>query len=127
MRLSGIKFGMAMIALLAFISQAFAVVDIPCAGMDNHPAPTVTTDQMAMDSTMAHASHVQSDDSDASGGADCCNHKQCSQADCLASNVAVVSSLALLSVQFPQRLNTEYLFSFLTQDASSLFRPPISR
>lgn len=127
MRLSGIKFGMAMIALLAFISQAFAVVDIPCAGMDNHPAPTVTTDQMAMDSTMAHASHVQSDDSEISGVADCCNHKQCSQADCLASSVAVVSTHAPFPVQFVQSLDTEYSVSFLTQEASSLFRPPISR
>jgi len=127
MRLSGFKFYIAMIALLAFISQSFAVVNIPCAEMDNHMTSAVMTAEMAMGSTMAHASHAQPGDSGANAGADCCNQKQCSQANCMSSSVAVVGTDVSLPVLYSQTLNTEYSVSFLTQQVSSLFRPPISR
>ncbi len=129
MRLSGFKFYIAIIALLAFISQSFAVVNIPCAGMDmdNHASSAVMTDKMVMGSTMAHASHAQSGDSGANVDADCCNQKQCSQANCISSSVAAVSTELSLSVLYSQTRNTQYSVSFLTQQVSSLFRPPISR
>lgn len=125
MRLSGFKFYIAMIALLAFFSQSFAVVNIPCAGMDNHATFAVMGGEMAMGSAMSHTSHAQLGDSNA--GADCCNQKQCSQANCISSSVAVVGTDVSLPVLYSQTPNTDYSVSFLTQQVSSLFRPPISR
>lgn len=114
-----------MIALLAFISQSFAVVNIPCAvtDMNNHTTSAVMPEEMVMGSTMAHASYVQPSDSDS----DCCNQKQCSQANCISSSVAVVGTDLSLPVLYSQAHTTDYAVSFFTQQVSSLFRPPISR
>ncbi len=118
---------MAMIALLAFISQSFAVVNIPCAGMDNHATSAAMTDRMAMGSTMAHASHDKPGDSGANVDADCCKQKQCSQANCISLGVAVIGADSSLPVLFSQTLHSDYFVSYLNAERSSLFRPPISR
>ena len=127
MQLSGLKFYIAMIALLAFISQSFAVVNIPCADMDHQATSSVMMHEMVMDSMMAHASHAQSGDFDAEVGAECCNQQQCSQANCLFSSVAAVSTYLSLPVLYSQTFTLDYSVSFLSQQVSSLFRPPISR
>jgi len=129
MSLSGFKFYIAMIALLAFISQSFAVVNISCAGMDMDRQATsaVMTDEMIMGSMMAHASHAQPGDSDLNVGAECCNQKQCSQGNCTFSSVAAVSADLSLPLLYSKTFNSDYSVFFLTQQVPSLFRPPISR
>lgn len=111
---------MAIFALLAFTSQSFAVVKLPCEQMVHQSTAPVMAETMDMD----HMDHAEADNADASG---CCSQEDCSQMDCIAASVAVVSTLPPFSVQFSQALNTEYSVSFLTQEASLLFRPPISR
>ena len=116
-----------MIALLAFVSQSFAVADIPCAGMENHAGSAAMTDEMAKDATMAHASHPGPGDSNADIDADCCNEKQCSQANCISAGVAVVDTDSSLPVLFTQTFYSDYSVSYLIAERSSLFRPPITR
>jgi len=114
---------MAIFALLAFTSQSFAVVKLPCEQMTHHstaPAMVDTTDMADMD----HMVHAKPENAGASG---CCSQEDCSQMDCISASVAVVSAPPPFSVQFSQTLNTEYSVSFLTQEVSSLFRPPIFR
>jgi len=111
---------MVIFALLAFTSQSFAVVKLPCEQMTHHstaPAMVNTTD-------MAHMNHAVADNAKVKG---CCSQDDCSQMDCISASVAVISTVSPFSVQFSQTLNTEYSVSFLTQEVSSLFRPPISR
>ena len=123
MRLSRFKIYIAMLVFLAFISQSFAAVNIPCAGMDNHAAPAMTEGDM----NMAYADHAQPGDFDANVVADCCNQEQCSQADCISATVAVVGAQLPFPVLFSQTFNSEYSVSYLIAEISSLFRPPISR
>ena len=108
-------FYMAIFALLAFTSQSFAIVKLPCEQMMNQSTALLMAETMDMD----HMDHA-----DAGG---CCDQEHCSQMDCTSASVAVVSALSPFSAQFSQTLNTEYSVSFLTQVVSSLFRPPISR
>ncbi|WP_335599813.1 hypothetical protein [Halopseudomonas sp.] len=117
---------MAIFALLAFTSQSFAVVKLPCEQMAQHstaPAMVATTD-MAHMGHMGHMVHAEAENAVASG---CCSQDDCSQMGCISASVAVVSTQSPFSVQFSQTLNTEYSVSFLTREVSSLFRPPISR
>merc|ERR1712169_10284 len=79
---------------------------------------------MAATMDMSHMNHAAVDNAKAK---DCCSQDDCSQMDCISASVAVVSTLSPFSVQFSQTLNTEHSVSFLTQEVSSLFRPPISR
>lgn len=111
---------MAIFALLAFTSQSFAVVKLPCEQMTHYS----TAPSMAETTDMDHMVHAKSENAGSSG---CCSQDDCSQMDCISASVAVVSTLSPFSVQFSQTLNTEYSVSFLTQEVSSLFRPPISR
>ena len=120
MQLNRFGFYMAIFALLAFTSQSFAVVKLPCEQMTHHS----TAHAMAATMDMAHMNHAAADNAKAKG---CCSQDDCSQMDCISASVAVVSTLSPFSVQFSQTLNTEYSVSFLTQEVSSLFRPPISR
>lgn len=123
MQFNAFGFYMTIFALLAFTSQSFAVVKLPCELMTHHstaPAMVDTTDIAHMD----HMVHAGAENAGASG---CCSQGDCSQIDCISASVAVVSTLTPFSVQFSQTLNTEYSVSFLTQEVSSLFRPPISR
>lgn len=112
-----------MLALLAVTNQSFAVVNIPCAGMDNHAASAM----MEGDMDMALADHAQPGDSDAHGIADCCNQKQCSLADCLTATAAVIGAPSPFSFPYSQTRNSEYSLSCLLAETASLFRPPISR
>ena len=114
---------MAIFALLAFTSQSFAVVKLPCEQMAQHstaPAMVATTD-MAHMGHMGHMVHAEAENAVASG---CCSQEDCSQMGCISASVAVVSTQSPFSVQFSQTLNTAYSVSFLSQAASSLFRPP---
>ena len=120
MQLNRFGFYMAIFALLALTSQSFAVVKLPCEQMAQHSTAPV----MAETKDMAHMNHTAVDNAKAKG---CCSQDDCSQMDCISASVAVVSTLSSFSVQFSQTLNTEYSVSFLTQEGSSLFRPPISR
>ncbi|MBR9910214.1 MAG: hypothetical protein GYB33_07670 [Gammaproteobacteria bacterium] len=120
MRLSRFGFYIAIFALLAFTSQSFAVVKVPCEQMVHQSTVLVMAGTMEMD----HIGHAELNDADTSG---CCSQENCSQMDCISASVAVISTLSPFSVQFSQTLNTEYSVSFLTQEASSLFRPPIFR
>lgn len=111
---------MAIFASLAFTSQSFAIVKLPCEQMTHHstaPAMVETTD-------MDHMVHAQAENAVASG---CCSQDDCGQMDCISASVAVVSTQSPFSVQFSQTLNADYSVSLLTQELSSLFRPPISR
>jgi len=114
---------MAIFALLAFTCQSFAVVKLPCELMTYHsatPALVDTTDMADMD-------HMVLAEAENAGASGCCSQEDCSQMDCISASVAVVSTLSPFSVQFSQTHNTEYSLAFLTQEVSSLFRPPISR
>ena len=126
MWLSRFRFYMAIFALLAFTSQSFAVAKLPCHKMSHEP------DVPVMTGAMDHGSHtkannIQINNALTADAADCCSQDHCSQLDCISASVAVVSTLSSFSVQFSQTLNTAYSVSFLSQAASSLFRPPISR
>ena len=121
MQLNRFRFYIAIFALLAFISQSFAVVKLPCKQMTHRPTvPAMVEEKMDMD----HMVHAGAENAGASG---CCGQDDCSQVDCISASVAVVSTLSPFFVQFSQALNTEYSVSFFTRDVSSLFRPPISR
>lgn len=125
MWLNGIRFYTAVIALLAFTGQSFAVVNVPCSTM-NHPAMAA---MMAadMDMDMAYASHAQAMASDAKSATDCCGHKQCAQSNCISASVAVIGAHSPFLVQFSHTLTAEYAAAILIADSSSPFRPPISR
>lgn len=123
MRLNGIRFFTAVIALLAFTSQSFAVANVPCSMM-NHTAMSA---MMAADMDMAHASHAQAMASDAKSATDCCGHKQCAQSNCISASVAVIGAHSPFLVQFSHTLTAEYAAAILIADSASLFRPPISR
>tara|TARA_R110002073_G_scaffold164700_1_gene321062 strand:+ start:2948 stop:3328 length:381 start_codon:yes stop_codon:yes gene_type:complete len=126
MRLSRFRFYIAIFALLAFTSQSFAVEEWPCQKMSHEPDAPVMSGTMALGSH-TQASHTQADNALTAAAADCCSQDHCSQMDCISASVAVVSTLSPFPVQFSQTFNTAYSVSFLSQEASSLFRPPISR
>jgi hypothetical protein len=114
---------MAVLALLAFAGQAYAAVNFPCTGMDNHSTSAMMAGEMDMD----HGSHAQPDASDGSAATDCCSHEQCSQAGCNSATVAVVGTHSPFPGQCSQTLNTDYSASCLLAEISLPFRPPISR
>ena len=120
---------MAVFALLAFTSQSFAVVKLPCEQMTHQSHAPAMAGRMNMDHAahMHGGDHVQVNITDKADTGSCCDQEHCSQMDCISASVAVVSTLSPFSVQFSQALNSEYSVFFLSQQASSLFRPPISR
>lgn len=126
MWLNRFRLFMAVFACLAFISQAFAVVDYRCIGMTDHPEPTaIEGGQLSM-----HQGHTMHDYVDASAVPDCCDHHQCSQVDCISAHsagAAIVATPTPLSVNIADSLAADYSITYLTADASSLFRPPIAR
>lgn len=118
---------MAVLALLAFTSQSFAVVKAPCEQNINQPDKPLTTGAMDGDHHN-HVNNAQIDNADTTDDAGCCCQEYCPQIDCVSTGAAVANNIhAPFSIQFSQPLNTEYSVAFLTQEADSLFRPPISR
>ena len=109
MRLSRLSFYMAIFALLAFTSQSFAVVKVPCEQMV-HP---VITPAMVEAEDMDYSEVNTAEQSHARG---CCSQEHCSQMNCVSASVAVVSAPAPFSVQFSQTFNMEYVASsFVTR------------
>jgi len=120
MKRTRFKLYMVTLALLAFTCQSLAAVQSTC-----QLAAHDYTDN-AVENTMdsAHIKHLMSDKAETKR---CCGQDDCSQMDCIFGGTALVSTLSSFSTQFSQTLDTEYSVSSLTQDASSPFRPPISR
>jgi hypothetical protein len=119
---------MVIFALLTFTSQSFAVVKFPCEQQMNQPDKPLITGATAMD----HGSHnqvnnAQVNNADTADDGGCCCQEHCTQIDCVSTGAAVTNTQTPFSIQFSQTLNTAYSVSFLSQAASSLFRPPISR
>lgn len=122
------RFGLsiAFFAYLALISQAFAVVDYCCPGMDGHSGSA----GIAADMASMHQGHTMYHQTDESAVPDCCQHPHCSMVDCISihsAGVAIVATPATLSVSTAETLPADYSITYLMADASTLFRPPISR
>lgn len=123
MRFNKLGLYIAIFALLAFTSQWFAVVKLPCEQMTHHS----TAPAMVETTNIAHMDHLVHAGAENVGVSGCCNQNDCSQMNCISASVAGVSTQSPFSVQFSQTLNAEYSVSLLTQNITSLFRPPISR
>lgn len=123
MRFNKLGLYIAIFALLAFTSQWFAVVKLPCEQMTHHS----TAPAMVETTNIAHMDHLVHAGAENAGASGCCNQNDCSQMNCISASVAGVSTQSPFSVQFSQTLNAEYSVSLLTQNITSLFRPPISR
>ena len=101
MWLSRFRFYMAIFALLAFTSQSFAVVKLPCEQMAQHstaPAMVATTD-MAHMGHMGHMVHAEAENAVASG---CCSQDDCSQMGCISASVAASSSIRVQHYRYAQ-------------------------
>lgn len=114
-------------ALLAFASQLFAAVELPCKDMGSQLSTTPVDAPIGMD----HSHHFMPDEVETSGSdasaADCCGESQCSMSHCVFTSLAVVSMPAALQLPRAHILNSEYAVSFLSSGKTALFRPPISR
>lgn len=115
-------FLMVVIAFLAFTSQAFSAVLLPCAEMESHSGQAESVMNMAH-GDHDHMSHMP----DKAASPDCCGEgkAQCNPSHCASTSVAVtVSSLHLQLAGHPT-LNSFYTASMVIAESSSLFRPPI--
>ena len=130
MWLDRFKLSIVVFACLAFISQAFAVVDHRCMGMDGHQgfANNVSATMSAgVDIASMHQHHAMR--ANASATPDCCKHQQCAMVDCVSIqsvSAAVVATPVPFSVSISDTLAADYAATYLTADIASLFRPPIS-
>jgi hypothetical protein len=144
MRVSRSKVIIALFALLAFGGQSLAAVNLPCAVMGDHLTPSnmaaqaddIGTHHAAMgDGEMAHGAidnsamdHSAMDDSAmAAMDTNCCDHGQCSMADCLFPGFAAVDMQSTPAVHLASMPAAEYAQSYSAADLAELYHPPLSR
>ena len=147
MRVSGSKVIIAVFALLAFGGQSLAAVNLPCAAMGDHFAPANMAAQ-ADHTGMHHAAMVDSEmhhgamdhgamdhgamdhsamDAQSAAGENCCEHGQCSMADCLSLGFAAVDAQSNPAVHLARVPAAEYAQSYSAADLAELYHPPLSR
>jgi len=133
----------ALLVLVAFTGQAFAVVPAPCSMMhagsspDNSGSVMVHGDMGHSDMRMGylqsagHGEAVKHAGSAAHGAADtpeCCDQAQCSPVHCMSGGGAALVSTALSAApSFCKVLNAGGSASCVLAEGSSLLRPPIFR
>ena len=110
-------------ALLAFIGQSVAAVNVSCSMMADGATSSIMEDLGGMD----HPAHTMQDLSNSSQSAvDCCGDELCSMTNCLWSPTFSVATTSQSNPYATSVLNTRHSFSYLDPESRSLFRPPIS-
>lgn len=123
MKLKKIRLIMAALALVAFVSQSFAVVDNHCSNMPDHSQSSFTSADMSK-----HLHHDMSEAMETTA-ANCCDHQQCNSVDCASAGSVILAALSktvLLTTNSANTLHSFYSVSYISTDQSTLFRPPIS-
>ena len=109
-------------ALLAFIGQSVAAVNVSCSMMDADAKSSGIVQMEGMD----HSAQTMQDSFDSSESlVDCCGDGFCTMTNCLWSPALNITSASQVSSLSSSVLNTQHLSLYLGPDQLSLFRPPI--
>ncbi|MCY4425737.1 MAG: hypothetical protein OXC05_01705 [Halieaceae bacterium] len=110
-------------ALLAFVGQSVAAVNVSCSMMADGSTSSIMEDLGGMDHP-AHTTHELSNSNQSAVA--CCADELCSMTNCLWSPTFSVTTTSQSNPYAGGVLNTRHSFSYLDPESRSLFRPPIS-
>jgi hypothetical protein len=121
---------MTVFALLTFVGQALAVVNISCAPMMNESHAMQSMAGMEDMEGMDHSLHTPQNVIDSASmldtfSDDCCDDVLCSMSHCISSSLFNMTAVYPIDFYEAGSPDARYARSYLAPETVSLFRPPI--